>query len=109
MENDNIKLPIPRATCIFSPFSFSLYFRGGWHEAALSQVFFFLGWGKVSALDTCVSGGDQEGQDMSKRTAWEQGRDGKATVFLFGFLKTGIRVGGGTAWGKVVGANPSIK
>lgn len=37
------------------------------------------------------------------------GEGGKATVFLIGFLKTGIRVGVALPEGKVLGANPNIR
>lgn len=43
------------------------------------------------------------------RTAREQERGGKATVFLIGFLKTGIRVGVALPEGKVLGANPNVR
>lgn len=40
---------------------------------------------------------------MSRTTAWDQGRERKATVFLFGFLKTGVRVRVALPEGKVLG------
>lgn len=43
------------------------------------------------------------------RTAREQERGGKATIFLIGFLKTGIRVGVAMPEGKVLGGNPNSR